>query len=154
MFGCVVFWLVAVPVVYHDSGQVVRTRQTCLPEAPSCIIWLWYFAARKVWHHTGLASQTIYRLSKWPMMGTWAPHLCWVGVCRLYPQYSPSPLIDSIWACISNCSEDKREDYQNCSVLCRCVTCVRHLHTMIRTHMSSSQKVSVGLGLGLVFVFV
>jgi len=33
-----------------------------------------------------------------------------------------------------DCLEDKRENYQNCSVLCS----VRQLYTMIRTHVSSS----------------
>ena len=35
-----------------------------------------------------------------------------------------------------DCLEDKREDYQNCSVLC----CVRQLCTMIRAHIRAVFK--------------
>ena len=45
-----------------------------------------------------------------------------------------------------DCLEDKREDYQNCSVLC----CVRQLCTMIRTHIWPVLKDEC-LGLDLAF---
>jgi len=49
-----------------------------------------------------------------------------------------------------DCLEDKREDYQNCSVLC----CVRHLYTMIHTHTYQQLlRLSVGLNLSLSLVF-
>jgi len=53
---------------------------------------------------------------------------CFAGFCL-----ENCALIPSTWQHLSNddCLEDKRENYQNCSVLC----CVRHLCTMIRTHI-------------------
>jgi len=45
-----------------------------------------------------------------------------------------------------DCPEDKRENYQNCSVLC----CVRQLYIMIRTH-TREQFFNSSVGLGLVF---
>jgi len=39
-----------------------------------------------------------------------------------------------------DCPEDKREDYQNCSVLC----CVRLLCTVIRTHVEERTRNSSG----------
>jgi len=48
-----------------------------------------------------------------------------------------------------DCLEDKRENYQNCSVLC----CVQHLCTVICTTHEQFFKVNVGLSLYLVFVY-
>jgi len=48
-----------------------------------------------------------------------------------------------------NCLEDKRKNYQNCSVLC----CVRQLCTMIHAQ-EWFLKMPVGLGLGLVFLCI
>ena len=44
-----------------------------------------------------------------------------------------------------DCPEDKRENYQNCSVL----SCVRQLCAMVRTH---EQFLKMNVGLGLVFM--
>jgi len=54
---------------------------------------------------------------------------CAYVVLRLVPLLSISHYLSN-----DDCLEDKREDYQNCSVL----RCVRHLCTMIHTHVSSS----------------
>jgi len=54
--------------------------------------------------------------------------------------------------CLSSddCLEDKRENYQNCSVL----YCVRQLCTIIHTHAHEQfLKINVGLGLVIVYLF-
>ena len=46
-----------------------------------------------------------------------------------------------------DCLEDRRENYQNCSVLC----CVQQLCTMIHTH-TYEQFLKMSVDVGLVFV--
>jgi len=45
--------------------------------------------------------------------------------------------VDNMWASNDDCPEDKREDYQNCSVIVLCATVVQ----VIRTHIRAVLKV-------------